>query len=94
MVSATQYVPNGWFVASVQLPSAPLVQVASAVPLQVVPVGAPENSVKPAPASAFVPSVLWMLIVPQLLISVVLYPVNTRLVALLDRIRLLPLKRI
>ncbi len=33
-------------------------------------------------------------IVPQLLISVVLYPVITRLVALLDRIRLLPLKRI
>lgn len=35
-----------------------------------------------------------MVIVPQVLMSVLLYPVVTRLVALLDRIRLLPLKRI
>lgn len=35
-----------------------------------------------------------MVIVPQLLISLLLYPAVTRLVALLDRIRLLPLKRI
>lgn len=35
-----------------------------------------------------------MVIVPQAVLSVVLYPVVTRLVALLDRVRLLPLKRI
>ncbi|MBF9150187.1 rod shape-determining protein MreD [Novosphingobium jiangmenense] len=35
-----------------------------------------------------------IVIVPQLLMSLVLYPVVTRLVALLDRVRLLPLKRI
>jgi rod shape-determining protein MreD len=35
-----------------------------------------------------------MVIAPQLLMSLVLYPVVTRLVALLDRVRLLPLKRI
>lgn len=35
-----------------------------------------------------------VVIVPQVLMSLVLYPVVTRLVALLDRVRLLPLKRI
>lgn len=35
-----------------------------------------------------------LVIGPQILLSLVLYPVVTRLVALLDRIRLLPLKRL
>lgn len=35
-----------------------------------------------------------LVILPQLLISLALYPVVTRLVALFDRIRLLPLKRL
>ncbi|MGV3512100.1 MAG: rod shape-determining protein MreD [Novosphingobium sp.] len=35
-----------------------------------------------------------VVIVPQVMFSLVLYPVVTRLVALLDRVRLLPLKRI
>ncbi len=35
-----------------------------------------------------------LVIVPQLLVSLALYPVVTRFVALLDRIRLLPLKRL
>ncbi|MFN3456069.1 MAG: rod shape-determining protein MreD [Novosphingobium sp.] len=35
-----------------------------------------------------------LVILPQTLVSVVLYPVVSRLVALLDRVRLLPLKRL
>lgn len=35
-----------------------------------------------------------LVIVPQLLMSLALYPVVTRFVALLDRVRLLPLKRL
>lgn len=35
-----------------------------------------------------------LVIVPQVLVSIALYPVMTRVVSLLDRIRLLPLKRL
>ena len=39
--AATPQSRRGWLVASVQLPSAPVVQLDDAVPLQVVPVGVP-----------------------------------------------------
>ncbi|MCY1671554.1 rod shape-determining protein MreD [Novosphingobium sp. SL115] len=35
-----------------------------------------------------------LVIVPQVLLSIIIYPVMTRIVALFDRVRLLPLKRL